>query len=93
MCSTCRSDAGCGGTACKPAYEPGPSLCAPGQHLAPHGAPCATDVDCASGACSGPARLQCLDGRACATDANCPVGDDLAPGPCTAVGVQGGSCR
>src|SRR5215475_1425518 len=55
VCSTCRTDADCAGTACKPAYDPGLSLCAPGQHLAPCGAPCATRAASASGACSGPA--------------------------------------
>jgi hypothetical protein len=92
-CSACQRDTDCGGTACKRAYDLGPSLCAPGQHGAARGAPCATDADCASGACSGPVRRQCTDGRACLTDASCPVDGDLVPGACTPVGVQGGSCR
>lgn len=92
VCSTCRPDAGCGAAACGRAYDNGPYLCAAGGHLAPQGAPCATPDDCASGACSGAVRRQCLDGRACATDASCPVDDNLVPGPCGAVGVEGGSC-
>jgi hypothetical protein len=92
VCSTCQDNEHCGGAACQEPYEFGPALCAPGKHLAARGAPCATDADCASGACSGPARLQCADGRACLTDANCPVDSDLVPGACTSVGVQGGSC-
>ncbi len=92
VCSTCRSDAGCGGAACVLAYDAGPHLCAAGQRLGQHGAPCAGNDDCASSACLGPERLQCPDGRVCATDANCPVDPSLKPGPCTPVGVQGGSC-
>jgi hypothetical protein len=92
VCSSCRVAAGCGAAACSPAYPLGPSLCAPGGQLARPGDPCATGGDCASGACRGPARRQCLDGRACVTDANCPVDDRLIPGPCSTVGVQGGSC-
>jgi hypothetical protein len=92
VCSSCGHDADCAGTACRPAYMLGPSLCAPGQHAAPRGAPCATGADCASGACSGPMRLQCPDGRACLTDASCPVDGGLTPGACSPVGVQGGSC-
>jgi hypothetical protein len=92
VCSTCRPAAGCGATACLQDYDRGPYLCGGGQHLAPRGAPCAGNADCASGACSGPDRRQCLDGRACATDANCPVDAALIPGPCSTVGVQGGSC-
>jgi hypothetical protein len=92
VCSTCRPDAGCGAAACSRAYDHGPYLCAAGAHLGPRGAPCATGDDCASGACNGAARQQCLDGRACASDANCPVDVNLAPGPCSTVGVEGGSC-
>jgi len=93
VCSTCRPDTMCGATACQQAYDHGPYLCGAGQHLAAHGAPCALDADCASGACTGPPRHQCLDGRSCATDANCPVDANLIPGPCTQVGIQGGSCN
>ncbi|HEU4730801.1 MAG TPA: hypothetical protein VFT22_23055 [Kofleriaceae bacterium] len=92
VCSTCRPEAGCAGAVCDRAYDHGPYLCAPGSHAGAPGAPCATDDDCASGACSGAARLQCPDGRACATDASCPVDSNLMPGPCSTVGVQGGSC-
>jgi len=93
ICSACRPETACGAVACEPAYAPGPYLCAPGQHAAARGAPCASNDDCASSACAGPERRQCLDGRSCATDANCPVDDSLVPGPCTTVGIQGGSCN
>jgi len=92
VCSSCRTGADCAGAACVADYPSGPHVCDAGNHHAARGAPCATDADCASGACRGPARRQCLDGRACATDVNCPVGGNLAPGPCTTVGIQGGSC-
>jgi hypothetical protein len=92
VCSTCRPDTSCGAAACGRAYDRGPYVCAAGGHIAARGAPCATSDDCASGACSGAPRRQCLDGRACATDANCPVDENLVPGPCSTVGVEGGSC-
>jgi hypothetical protein len=91
VCSTCGPRRGC--ASCAQAYPNGPSLCSPGAGQAASGAPCASDSDCASGACTGPPRRQCTDGRRCASDASCPVGADLVPGPCSAVGVQGGSCR
>jgi hypothetical protein len=72
----------------------GPWLCAPGQHLAQPGAPCASDADCSSNLCRGSARQQCSDGRACATDSNCPEDPPpWGPGKCITVGVQGGICR
>lgn len=92
VCSTCWALSPCG-SACKPSYELGPFLCSPGMGLGKRGDPCASPGDCMSGACGGPARRQCADGRACATDANCPVESNLVPGPCTTVGVQGGRCN
>jgi len=92
VCSTCGGDASCTLTRCVAAYVLGPYLCGAGGHLAKPGEPCAGDADCASGTCNGAVRRQCLDGRACANDANCPVDVNLIPGPCTAVGIQGGSC-
>lgn len=92
ICSTCLAKVGCGAVACAQSYPVGPYLCGAGAHAAQRGAPCGRNEDCASGACAGPPRLQCTDGRACATDANCPVDENLVPGPCTMVGVQGGSC-
>jgi hypothetical protein len=92
VCSTCTGDTTCGGTSCLAAYDHGPSLCGAGAHLGKRGEPCATDDDCASSSCRGAMRRQCLDGRSCATDANCPSDGNLLPGPCTTVGVQGGSC-
>jgi hypothetical protein len=92
VCSTCAGDATCGGTSCLQAYDHGPLLCGAGFLLGKPGAPCASEGDCASGVCRGAPRRQCLDGRSCATDANCPVDGNLMPGPCTTVGVQGGTC-
>ena len=93
FCSACRDDAGCGGAACLPSYERGPYVCGAGHGAAPRGAPCAVAGDCASGTCNGAPRRQCVDGRACASNANCPVDPSLVPGPCSEVGVQGGSCN
>jgi hypothetical protein len=100
-CSTCRpngSECGAGQT-CGPGWADAnelvlhaPDVCAPGGHVLPAGAGCATDDDCASSACLGTARKQCADGRECATAADCPFAN-LQNGPCTPVGVQGGSCQ
>jgi hypothetical protein len=103
VCSTCKVDnTGCAtGETCDHAWfiSSGPNmwantpwLCSPNAHVRTAGQPCASDADCASGACAGAARMQCDDGRDCATAADCPfVG--LDNGPCTTVGVQGGSCQ
>lgn len=93
VCSACAADADCGAATCAAAFGHGPYLCAPGQTLAASGAPCATDADCISLHCNGAARMQCSDGRACDSPADCPVEDDLAPGACSTVGIQGGSCQ
>jgi hypothetical protein len=71
---------------------PGPNVCQPGAHAGVTGAGCGTNADCASNSCSGPPRKQCDDGRSCASPANCPVQGGLVPGPCTTVGVEGGTC-
>jgi len=106
-CSTCRTDGtGCtAGQTCQAAWpQPAsfmgfywhtPYLCNAGAHQGAAGAACASDDDCASANCAGPARQQCDDGRACATAADCPFGDHngLENGPCNTVGVQGGSCQ
>lgn len=92
LCSTCRS--GCaGGETCGPAWEHGPYVCAPGEGRRASGEPCATDADCASGACDGAVRRACDDGRPCATPGDCPAGGGLSPGACTTVGITGGSCQ
>jgi hypothetical protein len=91
-CSTCDDKTACGSTTCLQSYVLGPFLCGGGLNLAERGAPCAADHDCASGACRGPLRQQCIDGRSCANDANCPVDFDLKPTTCAIVGIQGGTC-
>ena len=102
-CSTCRAgDHPCaGGVQCGPAWvapTTAPFVCNPNGHALASGEPCASDDDCASSACSGTSRSQCDDGRECATSLDCPFGgsdtlDGLQNGPCTIVGVQGGSCQ
>jgi hypothetical protein len=108
VCSTCRDTgaSGCAGAeSCGPAWAStsglpihSPFVCAPNDHARAHGEPCASNADCASGACVGSTRSQCDDGRSCATAADCPFGtpdvpDGLQNGPCSTVGVQGGSCQ
>jgi hypothetical protein len=95
VCSTCdpNIDQPCaGGLACRSSYDVGPYLCGARDQRGAPGAPCGADSDCMSGTCSGPARQQCLDGRACVTDFNCPVDGSLRHLPCDIVGIQGGRC-
>ena len=91
-CSSCASACG-GGERCEPAWTLGPSVCAPGEGRRASGEPCATDADCASGACNGAVRRTCDDGRPCGNPGDCPAADGLTPGECTTVGVTGGSCQ
>ncbi len=96
VCSTCNDDTQCGaGEACAEAWNAvyAPFVCAPNAHVRQAGEPCASDADCASSVCDGTERSQCDDGRACVTAAQCPFADGLQNGPCTTVGVQGGTCR
>lgn len=72
--------------------RPGPRVCGAGTGAGATGAPCGADADCASGTCAGSERRTCDDGRACQTPADCPITEGLAPGPCTTVGIQGGTC-
>jgi hypothetical protein len=70
--------------------SPAPAVC----QLAAAGEPCAAHTDCASGACLGTPRRECLDHRPCDSAADCPVpGNTLVPGHCLELGVQGGRCR
>ncbi len=101
-CSSCTSDSDCAaGQSCGLAWGVNdlgatiaqPFVCAPLQHVLAPGTACASNEDCASSVCVGTERKQCDDGRACATAANCPVASDLKSGPCTTVGIQGGSCQ
>ena len=93
VCSTC-SPGSCTTGTCTAAYDRGPSECNPNRHQFARGAACATNADCASGTCSGPAQQRCEigDQRSCSSSFNCPVNGDLQPMQCVAVGVQGGSC-
>lgn len=105
VCAGCESSADCAGAFCGSAWvvgdddiftpdHIGPDVCAPGQGDSLPGTACGANADCASGACNGAVRKECEDGRACGSPADCPVKNDgsLAPGPCTTVGIQGGTC-
>lgn len=99
-CSACTYGSQCAGGACGAAWNDlsfdspaGPYVCDPGQGVSPSGTACGTHADCASGVCDGPERKECLDGRPCNSPGDCSVDAGLAPGACTTVGVQGGSCR
>ena len=93
-CSECVESTTCGnGETCTAAWTGGPLVCGAGQHLGLAGEACGTDDDCASSRCDGTPRKECIDGRPCQSPANCPVDSGLAPGACTPVGIQGGSCE
>jgi hypothetical protein len=97
LCSACATASDCGGGACDLAwtantFPSSPKVCRPGEGAGTTGVACGTDADCASGTCAGSERKTCEDGRECRTPADCPATDGLAPGPCTTVGVQGGTC-
>ncbi len=92
-CSTCTAGSCAGTELCGEAYPDGPAVCDPGLRARAASEPCATNSDCISNQCNGAVRKQCLDGRACDSPADCPVVDDLEPGACSAVGIQGGRCQ
>ncbi|HEY1817595.1 MAG TPA: hypothetical protein VGG74_34885 [Kofleriaceae bacterium] len=105
-CSACRDDLDCGsGQQCGLGWsgtdglQAAPFVCAPGQAMQASGGPCASNGDCRSGACIPAATLmECSDGRVCKTNLDCPFdGGDSATvfdnGPCTAVGILGGTCQ
>ena len=108
-CSTCReNNTGCAaGQTCAAewagpdagvAYFGAPWTCSPHARIQPHGAPCASNDDCASGTCTGTPRSVCDDGRACTQAADCPfdtpdTSNGLQNGPCSLVGIQGGTCE
>ncbi|HEY5923243.1 MAG TPA: hypothetical protein VIV11_16300 [Kofleriaceae bacterium] len=96
VCSTCKDNAQCaGGEQCGEGWDAVFSawVCSPNAGVRQIGEPCVSHADCASGTCNGTERMQCDDGRACATAAQCPFKDGLKNGPCTTVGIQGGSCQ
>jgi hypothetical protein len=96
MCSTCRDSSQCNaGETCGEAWDTvfSPWVCSPNAHLRQSGEPCASHADCASSVCLGSERRQCDDGRACVTAAQCPFASGLENGPCTTVGIQGGTCQ
>lgn len=101
-CSTCDRDHMCGsGEACGAGWAQGtpllrPFVCSPGGNRRQPGEACAAAEDCASHVCDGAVRSECTDGRTCVTADDCPsVSDDkgLHGGPCTAAGIQGGTCH
>ena len=100
VCSECVTSANCSnGETCQFTWSSpvigltGPLVCGANEHRGLAGEPCTSGADCTSGSCAGAERKECRDGRPCETPGNCPVDDGLAPGACTPVGVQGGSCE
>ncbi|HEY4177640.1 MAG TPA: hypothetical protein VGM90_12430 [Kofleriaceae bacterium] len=97
VCSTCRTAADCGaGDTCGTTFLYGPNVCAYKLGHRTTGQSCFDNADCASGACNGTPRYQCDDGRSCPGGDRtlCPPqsGFSLEPGPCTEVGIEGGTC-
>jgi hypothetical protein len=92
VCSACRIGAACRDGVCA-AYGGGPAICASLEHRAQSGEPCGANADCASGTCNGGERRECEDGRSCINALQCPAGNDLIPGDCKTVGIEGGTCN
>jgi hypothetical protein len=94
-CSTCGEASPCAnGASCSNAWGDGPFVCEQGLGFRHSGEPCATNADCASGACLGEVRKACeADGRPCGNETNCPVTHRLEHSACNVVGVTGGSCQ
>jgi hypothetical protein len=96
VCSTCTDNTHCaGGETCGEGWDTifTPWVCNPGGRARQTGEPCVDHADCASDVCVGTERKQCDDGRECVTAAQCPFRSGLESGPCTTVGIQGGSCQ
>lgn len=94
VCSTCGEAKPCtGGESCGRDGVHTASVCSPGGNRRITDEPCVQNADCVSNHCLGPERKQCADGRPCSSPAQCPVEDDLAPGACLPVGIQGGRCE
>ncbi|CAN5860063.1 hypothetical protein BH11MYX2_BH11MYX2_19640 [soil metagenome] len=97
VCSECNASSDCtGGDSCAPTLPYGPKVCGYKLGHRTTGQTCYGNADCASGTCNGTPRFQCHDGRACPGGERtlCPPvnGSSLEPGPCTEVGVEGGTC-
>ncbi|HEY4056955.1 MAG TPA: hypothetical protein VGM39_10105 [Kofleriaceae bacterium] len=96
VCSTCKAATDCGSDTCGTTFLYGPNVCGYKQGHRTSGQSCYDNQDCASGTCTGTPHYQCTDGRSCPGGDRtlCPpvTGFSLEPGPCTEVGIEGGTC-
>jgi len=94
FCGECGGSVVCdGGAACEPVAGASIQMCDTGARAL--GEACASDVQCASGACAGTPVGFCDDWGLwpCYVDGECPVEGDLSPGTCTFMAVAGGTCQ
>jgi hypothetical protein len=98
VCSECIGGANCSaGVACgtESSYV-FIDMCDPGGGARPAGADCATDNDCASGACAGTPVGYCDDWvphPTCYNDTECGLQSDGTPATCILNAVAGGTCQ